>query len=396
MNILFLGPFCPKEKISDILKVSSHFSYSANVLEQALIEGFDNYGNVMIVSSLKMVTKRFRVSGFSFRHIFSSSYKDVVLSYFNIPLFDRFFNGRRKYNEVVKQGFVPDIIFIYSIRTDDICAAKLLKKKYPTAVIVNMITDLAQYMRDTPSLSYRILKKMETAIVDNLRRKYVDVFVLLSPYMKEQLPIGNKPFTVIEGIYQPENIDTKPFQNNTEKIVLYSGNLDSRYGVLDLVNAFMAIKDPTYRLWLCGKGNTVNTITNLALSDNRIKYYGVLPRKDVFALQGQAKLLVNPRHSTEVYTKFSFPSKTMEYMASGTPTLMSALQSLPDDYKEHLFLFDDESVEGMSKKIQEVLEMPADELKNFGEAARGFILSNKTSEKQCKRIIEFVKNNCFN
>lgn len=392
MNILFLGPFCPKDRINDILKVSSHFSYSANVLEQALIEGFDNYGNVVVVSSLKMVTKRLRVPGFTYKHIDTSLNKDVLLSFINIPLFDRLFNGRRKFKEVEKQGFVPDIIFIYSIRTDDICAARLLKRKYPKSVVVNMITDLAQFMRDNPSLSYRVLKNIESTMADILRRKYVDVYVLLSPFMKEHLPIGNKPFTVIEGIYQPENIETKTFEKDGDKIILYSGNLDSRYGILDLVNAFMAIKDPLYRLWLCGNGNTVNIITSLAASDNRIKYYGVLPRKDVLALQRQATLLVNPRHSTEEYTKFSFPSKTMEYMASGTPTLMSALQSIPNDYKEHLFFFDDESVDGMSKKIQEVIEKPREELNRFGDAAREFILSQKTSVKQCKRIIDFANN----
>ncbi len=396
MNILFLGPFCPKEKIDDILKVSHHFSFSANILEQALIEGFDNYGNVMVVSSLKMVTKRFIVPGFTFKHITTSAYKDVVLSYVNIPLYDRILNGYRKYKEVIKQGFTPDIIFIYSIRTDDICAAMLLKKEFPKAVVVNMITDLAQYMRDNPSWLYRIIKKTETDLSDKLRKKYVDAFVLLSPFMKEHLPIGSKPCTILEGIYQPESIELDLIEKKKEKIIFYSGNLDARYGILDLVDAFKTIDNPSYRLYLCGNGNTVNTIVNTALSDNRIKYLGVLPRKDVLVLQRQATLLVNPRHSNEEYTKFSFPSKTMEYMASGTPTLMSELQSLPDDYKQHVFLFDDESVVGMRKKIQEVLEIPAGELTRIGAGAREFILSQKTSDIQCKRIIDFVNNNNFN
>lgn len=393
MNILFLGPYCPKNKINDILRVSRHFSFSANVLEQALIEGFDNYGNVMVVSSLKMVTRHLFVHGYTYKHNPTSAYKDVILSHINIPLFDRFFNGRRKYREVIKQGFVPDIIFIYSIRTDDICAARLLKKKFPKAVVVNMITDLAQYMRDNPSWLYRVCKKAESSLLDILRGKYVDAFVLLSPYMKDFLPIGNKPFIIIEGIYQPENIELIAEKKDKRRIILYSGNLDGRYGILDLVNAFRAIDDPTLRLWLCGNGNTVNTIKELSLSDSRIKYLGVLPRKDVLKLQMQATLLVNPRHSNEQYTRFSFPSKTMEYMASGTPTLMSPLESLPDDYKEHLFLFNDESVEGMSKKIQEVLEMQADKLMLFGGGARNFILTNKTSDKQCNRIIDFALNN---
>ena len=52
--------------------------------------------------------------------------------------------------------------------------------------------------------------------------------------------------------------------------------------------------------------------------DKRIIYWGVVEQKHVFEMQQQATLLVNPRKGHEEYTKYSFPSKTMEYMASGT------------------------------------------------------------------------------
>lgn len=65
-------------------------------------------------------------------------------------------------------------------------------------------------------------------------------------------------------------------------------------------------------------------------------------------MQQQATLLVNPRKGHEEYTKYSFPSKTMEYMASGTPTIMYKLPGLPIEYEEYLVLLPDNSQETLT------------------------------------------------
>lgn len=388
MNLLFLGPVCPPERIEYIKQVSRYFDYPANVLELALIDGFKTYCNVTVISTLKMITKKFYLPLMKFKNQGKGSFDGVILSHFNIPFCEQIFNPRRKYRKFNSLGIKPDIIYVYSTRLDDIKAACLLKNKYPNAKVINMITDLPQFMRDGGSLSYKLLKGFETKLVHKYMSKYVDGYVLLSEYMKEYLPTSI-PHVLIEGIFHPEDID-KIVKNDKERIVLYTGNLDARYGIKDLIDAFLLTVNQDYRLWLCGVGDTVEYINKVSLSDSRIKYLGVLPRKDIIKLQKQATLLVNPRHSIEEYTKFSFPSKTMEYMASGTPTLMSPLLSLPEDYKKHLYFFYDESVEGMARTLNTICEKDSNELMKFGLDAQTFILSNKTAEIQCKKILDFV------
>lgn len=386
MNILFLGPVCPLDKIEYIKQISSYFDYPANVLEHALIDGFSEICNVTVISSLKLHTNKFFIPQFQYKD--SCHCKGVVLSHVNIPYFDQIFNARRKYKKFLNSGITPDMIYIYSTRIDDIKCASYVKKKFPNVKVINMITDLPQFMRDSGSLTYRLLKGLETRLVHKYMSKCVDGYVLLSEYMKEHLPL-NIPHVLIEGIFHPENINNIPNKDN-EKIVLYTGNLDARYGIKDLIDAFLLSESPKYRLWLCGVGDTIEYINKVSSTDSRIKYLGVLPRKDIIKLQKQATLLVNPRHSKEEYTKYSFPSKTMEYMASGTPTLMSPLLSLPEDYKKHLYLFDDESVEGMARTLSTICMKDSKELLKFGLAAQKFILSNKTSNIQCQKILDFV------
>ena len=116
----------------------------------------------------------------------------------------------------------------------------------------------------------------------------------------------------------------------------------------------------------------------------------MLSKSEVRTLQKKATVLINPRHSADEYTKYSFPSKTMEYMASGTPTLMAHLASIPQEYESHLFFFDDESIEGMKNKIIEVCEKSQSELETFGKAASKFILEEKNEMKQAKKIVDMI------
>ena len=199
----------------------------------------------------------------------------------------------------------------------------------------------------------------------------------------------DKPWMLLEGIYNPEE-DTDMPEKDPHKVVFYSGDLGRRYGIIDLLKAFNDINDSNYRLWICGNGDGKEDVIYYSGLDKRIKYLGILPRKEVLLLQKSATLLVNPRHSNEEYTRFSFPSKTMEYMASGTPTLMAHLSCMPKDYDNHLFYLVDESVDGLRKEICRICELSGEMLLQKGNAARSFILNQKMPKQQVSRIINFL------
>ena len=125
--------------------------------------------------------------------------------------------------------------------------------------------------------------------------------------------------------------------------------------------------------------------------DNRIVYKGLLPKKDIIRLQQEATLLVNPRHSNEEFTMYSFPSKTMEYMASGTPVVMAPLKCLPKEYDKYLFFFEDESVEGMALTMKSICEKMPEELERKGALAAHFIRTEKNSKVQVNKILELLR-----
>ena len=128
-------------------------------------------------------------------------------------------------------------------------------------------------------------------------------------------------------------------------------------------------------------------------NDSRIKYMGIVSNEQVVAAEKQATILVNPRLSNQEFAKYSFPSKTSEYMVSGTPLVTTKLPGIPDEYFEHLYLFEEESIEGFAKKMQEILSLPYTELRQKGRDAQEFVLKNKNNIVQTKKIINFFTQN---
>lgn len=71
-----------------------------------------------------------------------------------------------------------------------------------------------------------------------------------------------------------------------------------------------------------------NDIRKYEKIDNRNKYFRVVPNQAVAEEELKATLLVNLRPSNEEFTKYSFPSKNMEYMVLGTPTLTTRTKEM--------------------------------------------------------------------
>ena len=116
-----------------------------------------------------------------------------------------------------------------------------------------------------------------------------------------------------------------------------------------------------------------------------------MEREELLRLERRATLMVNPTPASWEFTKYFFPSKNMEFMASGTPTLMFKLACMPEEYHQHLF-FAEESVEALCDKILEICEKPQDELDAFGKKASDFICQQKNAVVQAGRLVEFINN----
>lgn len=382
MKLVYLGCVVPKEIVDELRAKCSFYDIPGDVLQNALITGFDAASDMQIITSPNVKgVEGGRLESFEFSH--DGTARDYCVGFKDYPLVREISVANKVLDLLDNSGHI-DVIFIYSISITHLLAVCRYKNKYPDVKVIEMITDIPSFMREHPTAIYKVAKKIETRINYHLM-KSVDGFALLSLAMSEHIPTRNKPVVQIEGIFDSGCGSFPEVQK--QRAILYSGNLGRRYGIIDLLDAFTKTSID-YKLLICGVGDGAEDVKRYAENDNRIQFLGSLPRTEVLRLQREASLLINPRHKTDAFTRYSFPSKTMEYMASGTPTLMSELDCLPEDYKQHLYFFDDESVDGMAKKIDEICSKSQDELDAFGKAASEFILENKNAVAQVKKMLE--------
>lgn len=389
-KLVFVGNFYPDLIKEKLLAIQAPLDMAAHTFQTALLVGLDNWVDVKVLTSppLRVGYREIkRIESFSFSHNCSKDKMDVYVGVNNscVRMLGEAIRIYKHLKSILKKD--PECcVCIYSLRSPFLLPIFILRRKIKKSCVV--VPDLPEYMSSNTHLLRKLAKWIDRKIINKCLDK-IDSFVLFSELMKERLPIGNKPWRLMEGIYNTSvKIINYPKEHN--KTILYTGSISVRYGVMDLVEAFTQIEYSDYRLWLCGSVDNMTMLEDYIKKDNRIIYYGIVDKDKVFELQQKATVLVNPRHSNEEFTKYSFPSKTMEYMASGTPTLMCKLFALPADYLPHLFIFEDESIEGYRKKLVEICQLNKQILDEKGKAASVFIRTKKNETVQAKIVVDMM------
>lgn len=283
-------------------------------------------------------------------------------------------------------------VAIMDVLQTEFCSGALYACKLLRIKTVAVVTDL-------PGLPGMLAGTRRTFIhrfVEKAINRYAnsfDAYILLTEQMNEVVNLKGRPYMIMEGLVDVNMADAGATVNGDgRKIVIYAGGLYEEYGIKYLIDGFKMLDDKDVELHLFGHGPMVNEIEEEIKRDGRIRFFGIVHNSMVVEAELQATLLVNPRPTVEDFTKYSFPSKNMEYMVSGTPVLTTNLPGMPKEYHDYVYLLEDESAQGVSQVLKKLLvDTPASELKDKGLSAKQFVLKNKNNIFQSKRVIDFIK-----
>ncbi|MFI3151556.1 glycosyltransferase [Streptococcus suis] len=277
----------------------------------------------------------------------------------------------------------PNTILVYSLHTPYLLSVFLFSIFHPSRKII-FVPDLPMYMRHKMGWGIKILKIIDNKFQENLLKGY-ELFVLLTEEMKTVLNVPTSKYIVMEGIFDSSNYAIEK-SDRTEKYILYTGAIEERYGCKKLLEDFLASKQK-YELWFCGKGEFVEELKKICINNKKVKYLGFLNIEKVRNLQTNASLLINPRSASDTYTRFSFPSKTMEYLASGTPVMMEKLPGVPVEYYKYIL----EIIDGdITQALNDFYDTPDTTLNEISISAKNFIIKNKNTKVQMKQIFELL------
>jgi glycosyltransferase involved in cell wall biosynthesis len=218
-------------------------------------------------------------------------------------------------------------------------------------------------------------------------------YVLLTEAMNDYIRNPGKPYVILEGhadISMKEKLPS-PDKKQPVRTVFYAGGVSRQYGLADLTEGFLRADIPNTRLEIYGPGDYVKELQSIAEKDPRVFYGGMLLNTEIVAKEQEAALLVNPRPTHEEFVKYSFPSKTMEYMASGTPVLTTRLPGMPKEYYPYVYFIDEESADGIAAALKAVLEHTDEALFRKGQEARDFVLDGRNNVVQAKKLLQMLE-----
>lgn len=223
-------------------------------------------------------------------------------------------------------------------------------------------------------------------------QKY-DSFAFLTEYMNKDFNIKRKPYVIVEGIAPEQYEGEQEFLIKKEHafMIVYSGRLDKIYNIMNIIEAIIALNRDDVRLELCGRGDCVERIKRICKKYECIKYRGFLSLEQVANLQQKGDILINPRTADGEYTKYSFPSKTIEYLASGKPMIGFKLPGIPKEYDKYIHYIPENTVESICETINSTINKIHDysAIRRAYEAQE-FVCKNKSAKMQAKKIIKML------
>lgn len=366
-------------------------------LEQVIGESIPLVNNVQIPSWPKFPNIFFHDQIW---HHNDSSVNDVNCGFINFPILKHLSRAWSTYSKLKEFIQLADtdtpIVITYDLHLGATIGILMAKRIYPSIKTCLVMPDVPTAVLSAEKNKRRKLKNSVWAETKMKLIECFDSYVFLTEHMNDVINKAEKPYTVLEGIYDNRQ-QPLPAPTSNKKVILYSGLLNPAYGIDILLEAFIDIykESSCYELWLCGYGPAVDRINEEAEKCPGIKYFGYVGPETVRKLQSEAIVLVNPRQNIGDLTRYSFPSKTMEYLASGRIVVGYKLDGIPDEYSPHIMYVDDDSVEALKRTLINACNLPIDERMKKGEAARSFILNSKNPHAMCKRVVDMFEHNTW-
>lgn len=287
------------------------------------------------------------------------------------------------------------LILLHGVHSPFMYAVLLMRKIFSFKA-VTIVSDPPGVALAGENFITTLLRKIDTGIISNALRSMNGLVVLTKQLSLCFAPLV--PAIVVEGIlYADDYRETEcchsdyGVSSDSCFSILYAGGLQAEYGVELLLEAFALTHDPSFRLWIMGKGDLTDKIKTAAQTDSRIVFNGYCPQHELKERMREATVLINPRPANQPFTQFSFPSKTIEYLASGRPVITTRLPGIPEEYFQHVFTLEKETPEELSALFIRLNAMPDMVLTNFGAGAKNFVLNNKNETSQGQKIATFIQ-----
>ncbi|MBR5524169.1 MAG: glycosyltransferase [Clostridia bacterium] len=391
MKVIVLGLlFCEKSLAAALKNSTCGIQYAPHKFQSNLISGLEQQPGVDLHVINLPPTGSFPIHS---KELYSRQYdwapQRMQLSYWNLPFVKHVEQAHKLYaacSSLLKDTDEPAYVVIYSPYPPFLQVCNRLKTRFPHVRCCLILTDpipgrgdLARFM--TP----RAQKKGDAIIAQTA---CMDSFVVLTEHLADSVEVGERPYTIVECICNEHQEPAAPTEVGKQKTVLYAGTLEKEYGILDMAEAFTYLPDATFRIY--GRGNAEDELKVLSATHSNIEYCGFADQTVIRQEQDACSFLINPRRPTGTFTRYSFPSKTAEYMMSGKPVIMYKLEGVPDEYDPYLNYLTACEPSAIAQELAVLFARPYTSLLEKAEKGRQFMQTHKSAAAQAAKIVALL------
>lgn len=396
MKCLMFGLACAQEQFDKYVETNKNpYSVAHYLFETELISNLEKYYEIShnyIFQSSNFNIREVSIQA-SFEKITANT-KTTYLNFLNLPIFkfiSMFYSCCKRIKQYQDENgadfFVLSTINYLPIGLATCFMAR--RCKYRNIIIFTDCSVGYAYDGKTGKKIKHILLKIYKKIVHILENQY-DAYVLFSEKMNEVVNCKRKPYHVMEGFFNAKDLDLNEREKYPKFVILYAGSLLESFGIQNIIEAFQTINNKDMELWIAGDGPYKDKLMQLSCYDERIHFLGYVKHSKLFEIEKKVSMVINTRDPKLEYTKYSFPSKTFEYLVSGTPFLSTKLVCYPKEYDSYIYFIEDNSIEKIKQGICLVASKSEEERAEFGKKAREFIIHEKASEIQVKKLVDFI------
>ncbi len=219
--------------------------------------------------------------------------------------------------------------------------------------------------------------------------RFLDGYILFQSCAADELNL-RKPYYVTKPGINKSSISSYIYDKQTSNFVItYMGSLMPYNGINEILNTFVMHKDIDLRLKIFGSGKLQEKVIDYSKKDKRIYYGGLVDQKMLKNELKDTDLLLNLRDPEHYVCKFAYPSKLIEYMATGIPILSTNL-NFDDEMQDCLYVLDRLDSTEIYRKIEYIKN---DNIRNKiikAKKAKEYVANNNNWERICEDLIAFI------
>lgn len=354
MKILFCGTILPRKFETDITYLSS----AANQFQHNLINEMRKQGNeVKVLSYIAFPVEQ------SIVDVLTEEKEDDITYVFRQG---NIVGSLFSYHQMMKSNMHwADVALSYNVIYPWIRLSKLSSKFRKRSVLI-----LADFEKKKRNCGWKrwIYYHMQ---VQALQR--YDKVVGLTSNMREWL-LPSQEFLLMEGGVHWEDYEGIQPKKKCDGLVqfMFSGVLSNDKGIHLLLEAIKMVPEE-FRLVITGKGPCEQEIHDAALNDHRIVFLGQIPFEEYLARLKESDVLLNPRDMHYGNNEYNFPSKFLEYLATGNLIISTKFTGW-ERFEENACFVDSET-ESLAEKMSFLIEQD----QNFNNK---FFSKNRSKAKE--------------